>query len=230
MFCLSNPWVKRVNLYLFDFDGTLVDSAPDLVRALNLALAKAGLPAVSLADGTRMVGHGSAKLVERALQATTGDPAITADSPLARIVLSVFIELYGPICTETSRLYPGALETLEALAARGCQLGLVTNKPREFVDYMLRPLGLDERFQVVVAGDDLATKKPAPEMVLHALQLLSVPANQACLVGDSIADLAAAQAAGVTPILVRYGYHGDLDVDASGVRVIDQLTELVEPV
>jgi len=218
-----------VNLYLFDFDGTLVDSAPDLVRALNLALARAGLSSISLAEGTAMVGHGSAKLVERALRATTGDHSITTDSPLARIVLSVFIEMYGPICTETSHLYPGAIETLDGLAARGCQLGLVTNKPREFVDRMLKPLGLDERFQVVVAGDDLATKKPAPEMVIHALQLLSVDPSQACLIGDSMADLGAAQAASVTPILVRYGYHGDLDVDSAGVRVIDHLTALLEP-
>lgn len=218
-----------MNLYLFDFDGTLVDSAPDLVRALNQALARAGLRALSMEEGTSMVGHGAGKLVERALHATTGNPELTMESPLGKLMLSVFLEAYAPICSETSRLYPGAIALLDALEAQGARLGLITNKPRDFVDRMLKPLGLDERFQVVVAGDDLATKKPHPEMVLHALALCSTPPAEACLIGDSRADLGAALAAGVTPILVRYGYHGDLDVDSAGVRVLDRLLDLLEP-
>ena len=137
--------------------------------------------------------------------------------------------MYGPICTETSHLYPGAIETLDGLAARGCQLGLVTNKPREFVDRMLKPLGLDERFQVVVAGDDLATKKPAPEMSsTHCNCCRSIPVRPALSVTPW--RIWVLHMRRQSPLfLVRYGYHGDLDVDSAGVRVIDHLTALLEP-
>jgi len=214
--------------YLFDFDGTLVDSAPDLTRALDLALGRAGLPGVGLETGKRMVGHGAGKLVERALRQTTGDPYITMDSPLAKLVLSVFMEMYEPICAEHSILYPGALDTLHALKARGHRLGLVTNKPRRFVNLMLPVYGIEPLFDTIVAGDDLATKKPDPAMVHQALNELSVAADAACLVGDSIADLGAAKNSGVTSILVTFGYHGDLDVRHAGAdRVIETLPELL---
>lgn len=214
--------------YLFDFDGTLVDSAPDLTRALDYALARAGLPGVGLEAGKQMVGHGAGKLVERALRQTTGDPDITMDSPLARLTLSVFLEMYEPICAEHSVLYPGALETLQTLKARGHRLGLVTNKPRRFVNLMLPVYGIEPLFDTVVAGDDLATKKPDPAMVHQALSELGVAPADACLVGDSIADLGAAKNAGVASILVTFGYAGDLDVRHAGAdRVIESLTELL---
>lgn len=214
--------------YLFDFDGTLVDSAPDLTRALDYALARAGLPGVGLEAGKQMVGHGAGKLVERALRQTTGDPDITMDSPLARLTLSVFLEMYEPICAEHSVLYPGALETLQTLKARGHRLGLVTNKPRRFVNLMLPVYGIEPLFDTVVAGDDLATKKPDPAMVHQALGELGVAPADACLVGDSIADLGAAKNAGVASILVTFGYAGDLDVRHAGAdRVIESLTELL---
>lgn len=214
--------------YLFDFDGTLVDSAPDLTRALDIALARAGLPGVGLDAGKRMVGHGAGKLVERALRQTTGDPLITMDSPLAKLLLSVFMEVYEPICAEHSILYPGALETLETLKARGHRLGLVTNKPRRFVNLMLPVYGIEPLFDTIVAGDDLPTKKPDPAMVHQALGELGIVPAEACLVGDSIADLGAAKSAGVQSILVTFGYHGDLDVRHAGAeRVIEALTELL---
>ena len=217
-----------MHAYLFDFDGTLVDSAPDLTRALDQALARAGLPGVGLELGTAMVGQGAGKLVERALIHTTGDPSHRMDSPLGRLMLATFLELYEPICTETSVLYPGAVEVLETLSAQGKQLGMVTNKPRRFVERMVPALGLDSHFDVIVAGDDLPVKKPQPDMVWHALKQLDCAPEMACLVGDSQADLGAAEASGVASILVSFGYSGDLDVSTAGAsRVIDQLTDLL---
>ena len=214
--------------YLFDFDGTLVDSAPDLTRALDLALARAGLPGVGLELGTQMVGHGAGKLVERAVQHVMQDQSIRMESPLCRLLLSVFLDEYEPICADTSVLYPGALEVVRTLKSRGKHVGLVTNKPRRFVELMLPAMALDNLFDCVVAGDDLPTKKPEPDMVLKALSDLGITDRSACLVGDSNADLGAAKAANISSILVSFGYAGDLDVRGCGAdRVIDNLLELL---
>ena len=214
--------------YLFDFDGTLVDSAPDLTRALDRALERAGLAGVGLELGTKMVGHGAGALVEQAVRHVTNDDSFTMKSPLCRLLLSVFLEEYEPICAETSVLYSGATEVIKTLKAEGKQVGLVTNKPRRFVQLMLPAFGLQDAFDSIVAGDDLPTKKPHPDMVHHALTDLGRTPHEACLVGDSKADLGAAKAAGVTSILVSYGYTGDLDVyDCGADRVIQDLMELI---
>ena len=214
--------------YLFDFDGTLVDSAPDLTRALDRALNRAGLPGVGLDLGKQMVGHGAGKLVERAVQHVTNDQTVTMESPLCRLLLSVFLEEYEPICAETSVLYPGAMNLIEILKAQGNQVGLVTNKPRRFVELMLPAFDLHDAFDSIVAGDDLPTKKPEPDMVHKALSDLDRAPHEACLVGDSKADLGAAKAAGVASILVSFGYAGDLNVhDCGADRVIHDLMELL---
>ena len=214
--------------YLFDFDGTLVDSAPDLTRALDLALNRAGLPGVGLELGKQMVGHGAGKLVERAVQHVTNDQTVTMESPLCRLLLSVFLEEYEPICAETSVLYPGAMNLIEILKTQGKQVGLVTNKPRRFVELMLPAFDLHDAFDSIVAGDDLPTKKPEPDMVHKALFDLDRAPHEACLVGDSKADLGAAKAAGVASILVSFGYAGDLNVhDCGADRVIHDLMELL---
>ena len=214
--------------YLFDFDGTLVDSAPDLTRALDLALNRAGLPGVGLELGKQMVGHGAGKLVERAVQHVTNEQSVTMESPLCRLLLSVFLEEYEPICAKTSVLYPGAMDLIHTLKDQGKQVGLVTNKPRRFVELMLPAFNLHDAFDSIVAGDDLPTKKPEPDMVHRALSDLDCAPYEACLVGDSKADLGAAKAAGVASILVSFGYAGDLNVhDCGADRVIHDLMELL---
>jgi phosphoglycolate phosphatase len=214
--------------YLFDFDGTLVDSAPDLTRALDLALSRAGLPGVGLELGKQMVGHGAGKLVERAVQHVTKDQNVTMESPLCRLLLSVFLEEYEPICAETSVLYPGAMDLIHTLKDQEKQVGLVTNKPRRFVELMLPAFDLHNVFDSIVAGDDLPTKKPEPDMVHRALSDLDRAPHEACLVGDSKADLGAAKAAGVASIIVSFGYAGDLNVhDCGADRVIHDLMELL---
>ncbi len=217
-----------MQVYLFDFDGTLIDSAPDLTRALDVSLRRAGIPAVGLEQVKGMFGQGASRLIEQAVQHVTGDPSLTMESPLCRLLLSVFLEQYEMICTETSVLYPGAMETIHTLKSREKKIGLVTNKPRQLVEVMLPAFGLIDLFDVVVAGDDLPKKKPEPDMVYRALNELGAAPQDCCLVGDSRADLGAAQASGVSSILVSFGYSGDMDVTKVGAdHVIDQLMELL---
>lgn len=219
---------KDMQAFLFDFDGTLVDSAPDLTRALDSALARAGLPGVGLELGTKMVGQGAGKLVEYALCHVTQDKDITMEDPFCHLLLSVFLEEYEIVCAETSKLYPGAIEVITTLKEQGKQVGLVTNKPRRFVDLMLPVLNLHNVFDSIVAGDDLLTKKPDPAMVYKALADMGIAPASACLVGDSKADLGAAKAAGVTSILVSFGYAGSLKIyDCGADRVINHLMDLV---
>jgi phosphoglycolate phosphatase len=150
------------------------------------------------------------------------------ESPLCRLLLSVFLEEYEPICAETSVLYPGAMDLIHTLKDQGKKVGLVTNKPRRFVELMLPAFNLHDAFDSIVAGDDLPTKKPQPDMVHRALSDLDCAPYEACLVGDSKADLGAAKAAGVASILVSFGYAGDLNVhDCGADRVIHDLMELL---
>ena len=214
--------------YLFDFDGTLVDSAPDLTRALDTALVRAGLPAIGLELGRSMVGHGAGKFVERALRYSTGDQSLTMDSPFAKLLLSTFLEVYQPICAETSSLYPGAIETLSKLKDNEKYVALVTNKPRRFTEIMLPALRLDNIFDYVICGDDLSSKKPDPAMVEKVLCVSKIIPASACLVGDSRADLGAARQSGVASILVSFGYSGDLNVHNAGADlVIDHLSDVL---
>ncbi|HBX27111.1 MAG TPA: phosphoglycolate phosphatase, partial [Gammaproteobacteria bacterium] len=121
-----------------------------------------------------------------------------------------------------------AIEVITALKDQGKQIGLVTNKPRRFVDLMLPVFNLNNLFDSIVAGDDLLTKKPDPDMVYKALADIDIAPTAACLVGDSRADLGAAQAAGVASILVSFGYAGSLKVhDCGADRVINHLMDLV---
>ncbi len=198
---------------LFDLDGTLVDTAPDLVAALNAALAEIGLPPCPLSDVRAMVGRGSRAMIYRGL-ARVGtalpEPAITA---LQRRFLTAY---RGAIAVE-SRIYPGVEAALDALSADGAELAVATNKPDDLAHALLRALALEHRFARVVGATRAPRRKPDAAHLRAAAGEAGVA--RAVMIGDSPVDAAAARAAGVPIILLRHGY-SETPVDTLGADAV----------
>lgn len=209
---------------LFDLDGTLVDSVPDLTRCVNAARGELGMPVASQEQVRGWVGHGAARLLHRAL---TGHADGIAPARQHAAAMAVFNACYAADACRDSRLYRGVSATLARLAFDGIRLGCVTNKPYRFVRPLLQALGLGECFGSVIGGDSTERLKPDPLPVHAALAQLGVPAARSLLVGDSRIDLAAGHAAGVATVAVVYGYDRDCDFRAHGaLAVLDALTDL----
>ena len=207
---------------LFDLDGTLVDSVPDLAAAVNKLLAELGRPPLDRGEVAGMVGDGTAKLVERALAARhVGD--LPASAALPR-----FLALYEADATRLTRPYDGVPDTLQRLAAAGYRLAVCTNKPERATRLVLGGLGLEGFFPLVLGGDSLPVRKPDPGPLHAALDGLGVGPGEAAMVGDHRNDVLAARAAGVAAIFARYGYGaaslGTLTPDAA----IDRFAALPE--
>jgi phosphoglycolate phosphatase len=185
---------------IFDLDGTLVDSAPDLATALNGLLAEFGKPALAESAVRAMVGDGAGVLVQRGLQASgLGD----VDQPAA---LKRFLALYRDCLIEQTRAYPEVEATLEHLMAEGHKLGVCTNKPYDPTQRILKALKLDRFFGAVIGGDSLPKRKPDPEPLLAAIEKLGGAPAASVMIGDSANDVLCARAAGVTAILIPSDY------------------------
>lgn len=195
------PGMRRA--VLFDLDGTLVDSAPDIAAAANRALAECGVPARGLGRIRGYVGGGAERLIHRCL---TDSLDGIAEPALFEVAHAAFFRHYAAGLTTSTVPYPGVVETLEALRGRGYALGCVTNKPARFTAPLLAALDLARYFDVTVAGDTLPVKKPDPAPLLHALAALGASTVASTMVGDSMADLKAARAAGTRVLCVTYGY------------------------
>lgn len=187
--------MRPPHAWLFDLDGTLLDSLGDLADAANAARAAVGLEPWPEADVARHIGHGLGHLLQGVLPAEL--------HPRMGAARAAFIAHYRANLLARSRPYPGVQPMFDALG--GAPLGLVTNKPGMFVDAILDGLGWSARFQAVVAGDTLAARKPDPAPLLHALDILGVTPARAAYVGDSEVDRDAALAAGVRFIAVAWG-------------------------
>lgn len=212
----------NVRAVLIDLDGTLVDSAPDIVEASNRMLVELGAPALSPAVVASFIGNGVPMLVQRLLNASPGLPRI--DEPAAG---AMFFRHYHETNGRFSRLFPGVLPGLIALQKAGYQLGCVTNKPIAYTEPLLDAFGLERFLQAVVGGDSIPQMKPDPAPLIHACALLGIDRDQAVLVGDSHVDVAAARAAGMRSYIVRYGYPGPEGLAALHADVfIDSLAEM----
>ena len=199
-----------VKAVLFDLDGTLLDSVPDLHVAANAMLRDLGRPAVPLDSLRTYLGRGLPNLVKRLLAGTID--ALDDDLPPPQDALASFQGHYARANGCNSRPYPGAVEGLRALRAMGMPLGLITNKAETFTRPLLDQTGLAGYFDVVVDGDTLPRMKPDPMQVIWACGRLGVSPADALFIGDSINDFRAGRAAGCRVFLVPYGYNEGRDV------------------
>jgi phosphoglycolate phosphatase len=189
-----------VNAILFDLDGTLVDTAPEIADAVNATLTRMGLPAVAEDQVRGWIGDGARALLARALD-QAGAPASAAQTAWDDFALA-----YAERCGQRSTVHEGARALLTRLRAQGMRLAVLTNKEARFAHRVLAAHDLIEPFDLIVAGDTLPVKKPHPDVVHHALAALGVGADEALLIGDSATDVRTARAAGIAVWLVTHGY------------------------
>ncbi len=213
-------------LVMFDLDGTLVDSVPDLAYGVDRMLEQLGRPPAGVEKVRNWVGNGALVLVRRALADSTEHESV-ADSD-AEAALPLFMDAYAEAEGLTTR-YPGVLECLQELQAAGVRMGLVTNKPERFIPELLQEQQMDGFFEWVIGGDTLPKRKPEPDGLLSVMQQAGFSAEQSLFVGDSRNDILAARAAGVSCAALTYGYNYGEDVASyQPALVIDNLQELVQ--
>lgn len=189
----------RFSTIIFDLDGTLVDSAPDLCGVVNDMLKQHGRVLLDMDDIRRMVGDGAAKLIERGFGATGGLPAPLPD------LTKEFIRLYETRIADETRPFPGVVATLERFKTAGLRMGVCTNKTTRLSTKLLDALDLSRFFTSVVGGDGPA-RKPDPRHIQAVMNELGANAANTVMVGDSSNDVAAARAAGIPVFVVPFGY------------------------
>ena len=192
---------------LFDLDGTLVDSVPDLAYCVDEMMKQLGMPVRGEAAVRNWVGNGVQRLAERALiNAVDGTP----DQELMDRAFPIFLELYKENTSQRSRVYDGVIEGIEWIIEQGYRVACVTNKAEAFTIPLLKDKGLFDYFEVIVSGDTCAEKKPHPMPLLYAAEQLGVAPENALMIGDSRSDVLSARAAGFHVFCVTYGYnHGE---------------------
>ena len=220
--------MHKTEAIFFDLDGTLIDSAPDLAAAVNATMKELGRPPYDEATIRAWVGNGATTLIGRALSANRRiDPSL--DKRVWNEALSLFMDRYRRRICDKTALYPDVEEVLRDLKDRGYKMGVVTNKPSEFVVPILEKLGIDAFFLTVLGGDDLPVKKPDPLPLVAAMERLGATPDTTVMVGDSQNDIIAAKRAGVSAIGVTWGYNYGEDIAASGPdAVIDDFKALLD--
>jgi phosphoglycolate phosphatase len=211
---------------VFDLDGTLVDSAPDLIATLNIILARTALPPVAYDAARNMVGGGARALIVRGLEA---EGRILDVVEIDRMV-SDFIDYYAAHIADQSRPFPGLEAALDALTARGCRLAVCTNKLERLAVRLLDALALSERFVAICGGDTFGLQKPDPEMLRRTIARAGGDVRWTVMVGDSVSDIASAHAAGVPVVAVDYGYTATPVTELGADRVISVLSALPDAI
>ncbi len=204
--------LQEKNVLLFDLDGTLVDSAPDLALAVNKTLLDLGKAEFDQHTIHHWVGNGAKVLIERALSGSAEidsqlDPALSQDA------LAIFLAHYQQCLCVESRLYDDVKEGLLSLKNAGFRLAIITNKPAVFIEPILTGLGINNVFELLIGGDSLPERKPHPAPLHYALEQLNVSAQQCVMIGDSKNDILAAKAANIDSVGLTYGYNYGEDIN-----------------
>jgi phosphoglycolate phosphatase len=207
---------------VFDLDGTLVDTAPDLIGSLNVLFAREGLAPIALDEGRGMIGGGVRPLIERGL-ATQGRSLTAAQLDA---LYAGYVAHYAEHIADNSRPYPGVEAALDALAARGSRFAVCTNKLAWLSVRLLDRLGLSQRFVTICGQDTFGVQKPDPEVLRRTIRAAGGDLADTVMVGDSATDIRTARAAGVPVVAVDFGYT-DVSVAALGPdRVISHFDAL----
>jgi len=217
------------DLILFDLDGTLVETAPEIMDAVNDTLAQFGLPLVSQQQVNDWIGHGTLTLLVQAVADRSGQSVEAVRSgELLRQMLPAYDGFYQQRCGTRSHLYPKVRETLQALRAQGVKLAVVTNKESRYTQVVMNVHQLGPLFDAVVSGDTFPTKKPDPAGVLQCLAQFGAAKERTLFVGDSSIDAATARNAGVPVWLLPYGYNMGQAIDACAPdRVVSDFSSLL---
>jgi phosphoglycolate phosphatase len=200
--------MSRFALILFDLDGTLVETAPEIGDAVNDTLRHFALPTVTQQQVTDWIGHGTLELLIQALASVQGQPvSVVRASKALPIIAAEFKVHYRARCGTRSRCYPGVKDTLLRLRAQGIHLGVVTNKEGAYTQIVLDAHGLSPMFEVVISGDTLSSKKPHPQGIQLCIERFGLTVQEVLFVGDSSIDVATARNAGVAVWVLPYGYN-----------------------
>ena len=207
---------------LFDLDGTLVDTAPDLLGALNAVLMSEGRATVDPQTLRHMVGHGARVLIERAM-AATGEPVSADRLP---VLIDRFIAHYREHIADHSRPFPAVEDTLATLKQGGARLAVLTNKPQVLTEPILEALKLANHFDFICGAGRYDYNKPDARVVKHVVEELGGDLARTAMIGDSIVDVDTARAAGIPVVLLSYGYTPDPVHSLGADAVIDAFPDL----
>jgi phosphoglycolate phosphatase len=212
------------SLFLFDLDGTLVDSKADIAHSVNLALYRMHLPAVPASTVTRFVGEGVQRLIERTLRETSGSEP---DPVQVEGMIKAFKMEYEKHLLDSTSLYDGVLDGLKRLW--WASFAVVSNKPEKFSRRILEGLGVADRFQVILGGDSVDRRKPDPAPLIQAMLGCNAGPEDTVMVGDSAPDIIAGKAAGVITCGVTGGFGELQELEAAGCDlIVSSLAELAE--
>lgn len=222
---------RAFDLMLFDLDGTLVETAPEIMDAVNDTLGQFKLSLVTQQQVNDWIGHGTLTLLVQAVADRSGmTTEAVRSSDLLRQMVPVYDGFYQQRCGTRSHLYPHVRETLHSLRAQGVKLAVVTNKESRYTQVVMNVHQLSDLFDEVVSGDTFATKKPDPVGVAHCLAKFGMTRERTLFVGDSSIDAATARNAGVPVWLLPYGYNMGQPIEAcSPDRVIADFSSLLNP-
>ncbi len=213
-------------LVVFDLDGTLVDSAPDLIDALNVILAREGLAPLPLEEGRKMVGAGGRVLIRRGLEASR---ASVSDARLEEM-FAAYLACYEEHLTDKTRFYPGAEEAMDRLAEAGWSLAILTNKYEKPAIKLVKALGALARFKAVCGQNTFSVCKPDPGALFATIDKASGDPRRTIMVGDTITDVSTAQNAKLPVVAVDFGYADRPVATMNPNRVIGHFDELFEAV
>ncbi|MBI3705077.1 MAG: phosphoglycolate phosphatase [Rhizobiales bacterium] len=207
---------------VFDLDGTLIDTAPDLVDTLNVVFAREGLPQVAYQTARNMIGGGARAMIARGIEAAG---RVLAPAKLEQMFAD-FIAHYAIHIADRSRPFPGLVDALDDLASRGCRFAVCTNKLERLSVLLLDQLKLAGRFDVICGQDTFGMQKPDPEVLRRTIAAAGGRLGDAIMIGDSATDIRTARAAGVPVIAVDFGYSERPVAEYTPDRIISHYAQL----